>query len=109
MGQKDDYEMSANEYELTYNRCGYQTSGTSRSDGSSDTMHADRMPRAPTQLDEEVDDELDGIEDETALEAGGSVSVGGKHKRQERKPSSLQLFYLRYITQTFVREHTRKR
>ena len=104
MGQKDDYEMSANEYETTYNHCEYQISGASRSDGSPDMMHADHVPRAPTQPEEEVDDELDDIEDETALEARVSVSVKGKHKRQERKPSSLPFFYLRYtITQAFDR------
>ena len=104
VGQKDDYEMSANEYETTYNRCEYQTSGAGRSDGSSGMTHADRVPRVPIQPEEEVDDELDDIEDETALEARVSVSVKGKHKRQERKPSSLPFFYLRYtITQAFDR------
>ena len=103
MGQKDDYEMSANEYETTYNRCEYQISGASRSDGSPVMMQADRVPRAPTQPEEEVDDELDGIEDKIALEARESVSVKRKRKRQERKPSLLQFFYLWYITQAFDR------
>ena len=103
MGQKDDYEMSANEYETTYNRCEYQTSGAGRSDGSSGVTHADRIPRVPTQPEEEVDDELDGIEDKATLEARQSVSVKRKRKRQERKPSLLQFFYLWYITQAFDR------
>ena len=105
MGQKDDYEMSANEYETTYNHCEYQISGTSRSDGSPVMMQADRVPRAPTQPEEEVDDELDGIEDNIALETRESVSVKRnlKRKRQERKPSSLRFFYLWYITQAFDR------
>ena len=65
--------------------------------------HADRVPRASMQPEEEVDEELDDIEDKTALEARESVSVKRKRKRQERKPSLLQLFYLWYITQAFVR------
>ena len=65
--------------------------------------HADRVPRAPTQPEEEVDEEPDGIEDKTALEARESGSVKRKHNRQERRPSLFQFFYLCYITQAFDR------